>query len=1260
MADKVRDYYKSLARNNSINGFYDTVSRRDKIQSFYTRQGRDYYGSAMDDSQDPQSDVMWSNGKTLYPRSKPSIIKAGLITGAVLAAGKLPLPGGGRVWDKYVSGLRHFEEYFFMRIPRTLQLSNIFSQFETKAKQTRILTPAQLMKLEPGQIDYIERLTGVDSYGLLKGGLRFENNQLFLHQGDNAGVRLLSHASVIRNVNKSAHFSTAIARSLGTAVNDKVFTKPIEFTLGDGKTIANEVFQFTGGHDRLQHWQRQVYGYGTELIERANRLARAPIDFPVVGPVIEKIFGRRYLGVKSGAGLETLARLTGKLGLLGGASYLGFKTLDWATHHSITRGAATAWAKFNLGYAKIGDITGWHQSREEQERYAPGSTSLTKLAAFPIMGAVGAGILHYIKRGAIIAQAERRGATVEFASRAAEKLLRGFKGEGLISKLGRRLLNSRYSVVRSVAKSPLTVMAAVGAVIGTIPVLPFIFNALAPEHSEADLRDIYAGKKEVAIKRNRWWELGRSPYEGTNTAYYRPNWYARMMQDGKEKTIWGPLEQDGELSPLTKSYRKNFTYDLEATHYHDMPYPVTGRGMYDTPIIGPLLSATIGRIFKPPVMMHQEDFYNSGTGQYVNLSPGFGADRNTAMGELGPGTPISPHGLKGTIGEQFYRMTELTGLPGFLFNTIKQGLTGTQDLFDKEKYLASADEIDSMSRDYTDQNLGGMVFSNELLRRMIPHKRNQIETYNPIRNTMPDWMPTSGDRGIDFQHGNPYALVPEGEIRLPGAGYAERFPELRGVDPADYPLIHQYKILADIAPFSNKFQAVEQKLAIADRKGNLSDADEAIYRETKEQLKEKRNKRTFDEYKYKKENLDPVQKALADWNEKQKKPEDKIPWYERVLGSYWQTLSHSIETPLEYITPLAPAAKLVHMRTAVEDYAKNQVYGTENAFWDRPWSNFIRPFVTSTAHLLGSEEVPEAVKDKRKLEEYFDMLKYLKFTRLKNIAEGQGDQEATKEFETRRRETLFGVNPYTFNYTDIFRALPRRDRDYFNSFVDTKDMDKRAEILKMIPDNEKGLFIAKWRQTDATDFAKAVKLGLLKQDEVDKGDAQVEKMYDDMSSEGLDKSKELWQEYIKTRQKGESYADWYRRAKLLPKKAEELGVNIPGPDWVGFNPAVDLDDIKLKVVQNLGESIQDYDLWPSREKQMLYRQSYINDDAVSPIEANHQDPSTIRSNIQKILSDFNIHDVQIDVSMVSGNNNHVNMDIQEDRSKELKDKLRAN
>ena len=344
--------------------------------------------------------------------------------------------------------------------------------------------------------------------------------------------------------------------------------------------------------------------------------------------------------------------------------------------------------------------------------------------------------------------------------------------------------------------------------------------------------------------------------------------------------------------------------------------------------------------------------------------------------------------------------------------------------------------------------------------------------YNPILNTMPKWLPGPGEKSPDFTHGDPWTKVQEGELRLPGAGYEARFPELEGFSPEEYPDIHKYKILADVAPYSNKYKLMLQKVRTQRKFDSWSDYEEKIFQQTSEQLAERKTKRHFAEYEY----LSPMgglgegtfykdesKGVLAELNriKASQKPEKGV--FSKLFGSYWELLAHNAETSLDVLTPVSPGAKLVHQRTAIEDYENSQVFGTENGFWSHPMRDFIRPFLTKLGASMGFTGIPDHIKDRRNLDQYFDTLDYVKHSRLSNLAKMVGDTRAAKEFESKKNETLFGLNPFTYNFSHIFRALPRRDRDYFNSFSAADTVEERAKILNMVPDNEKALYVARWK-----------------------------------------------------------------------------------------------------------------------------------------------------------------------------------------------------
>lgn len=1691
--------------------------------------GRAYYGPSLQDPREQEPLWLTEEQKPYYERANPTsnLFTTLGVAGGLFAAGFIPTQKG-RVWDYYVRGLRFAEEYSPAKILRTFQLSTFFSQFESAAKGTLPLAADFLRANEP-YAHYLSKVIGTpEAYSrIVTEGVKLKGGRLFYGGGEEA----LRYAAAIRVPEKtSSYWGSGFARTIGAGeafsggtsraasayarggrvpLAHAFFAESRPF-LGDPR-IMNPVLggmpaQIIGGRNLPQYVWRQAGAWGTEFVSRFNRLLKAPFEMQPFRTVfgglqkgLEKATGKRIeFAVKEAAGTKMLGALSLKYGLGLGAAYMGYRTLDWLVRSSetldttafaegITSGIATLGTRANVLLSRAAEITGLHTLREKQEEIAPGSTSLAKLLAFPLIGGMGAGFASYGAKVAAMAKMQiKEGVTAPQARAAVEESMRSFSDKGLVSRVRRQLtrqggLYARKDwvgkLMRMVAKpaaqgeisykllgkmGPTKLAATIGAGIGAALVMPFLPGALVPSTRPEELEAIYSGEQEVPIRKGRWWEFGRSPFEGKRIMYYRPHWYPRMLMRAREKAIWG--EDEEKMSPLEKWWKSEFTYELERKHYQERPYPVTALPFEDVPLIGPLLAHTVGKLIKPSQLMHTDKWLSERGAKA--MPPRFGGRVATEIGETAGGVPETPHGAEGLIGEQAYRMTEMIGLPGFAMVSMKERLTGTGDLYDQMQQLESARRIAGFERFYWDLELGGLmgtcfvpgtmvktysgirpiecveigdnvlthgqwktvvdkiekipkedllnirsksagvdmvctanhwipilrrhvydsghvkpwneknydivevqakdiqlgdylfyeidptespysidlvntgkattdkyvykqasrdfaigyelmeayfsqlyphqfgrkelrdygipdlvakeivhqfwsgkkpkrvpryievtpdvayfigwyiaegcsdgtkltftmhadelvyaeklsriaseigfnskisiknntlrlkvyssqlaryfdffglgarkkwipeqfkrlpkqtlsklieglmlgdgwtggftstskqlvrdlfdcllklekpayltldylerssgeypqggrrkdclrhyldlrskkllwkfidnaylvpvssvdvsdqrhdivydltiedlhhytaegirVHNTEAFRRLYPHRRRQIPLYNPIRNLMPEWLPGPGEKSPDFLHGDPYTKVPEGELRLPGVGYAQRFPELEGLSPDEYPLIHKYKILADVAPWSDKFKQHRQMIRSARKRDTWTDEMERIYQTTEEQLKKKKTRTEFQEYEY----LSPMGEIVGDrrrWGGEEgsglvsalnqfaaRQDESEKPGLiKKLFGGYWEMLAHNAETAADVLTPISPAAKLVHTRTAIESYERTQVYGTENAFWQHPMRDFIKPFTNLLGHSFGFSGVPTHIESKRALEEYFDMIEYVKNARLSNLARAAGDADAVKEFEARKDQTMFGINPFTRNYTSIFRALPRRDRDYFNSFAEAETPEQRARILEMVPENEKALYIARWKLAFADEIKKAKKAGVLSEKQLEEADEVLDRVYAEAAVEGFPTSQELYAEYISTRMPGESYGDWYRRTQLLSKAPA-----LPGPDWVGWHPSVDLEDIKLAVVQTLGEDMHDYDLWQDRARGLVNK-PYINDAAIAEIMSPDElTGDQIRGRINEVLGADKVRgDVFVRHAFSQANEASVTIDIEEE------------
>ena len=149
-------------------------------------------------------------------------------------------------------------------------------------------------------------------------------------------------------------------------------------------------------------------------------------------------------------------------------------------------------------------------------------------------------------------------------------------------------------------------------------------------------------------------------------------------------------------------------------------------------------------------------------------------------------------------GADFIREAEssqrlITGIYGYM-NAEALGIGVYND-----KTITTGQDITSTSRAFWDMGWGGFGGDTmEIVRRFIPEfkRGNRI---NPLMNEMPDWLPER------FRFGDPFTIIENGEMRLPGKGYEtlnDLHPDMYGI----YGSFDRFKILADIAPFTPEYK----------------------------------------------------------------------------------------------------------------------------------------------------------------------------------------------------------------------------------------------------------------------------------------------------------------------------------------------------------------------------------------------------------------------------------------------------------------------
>ncbi len=827
-----------------------------------------------------------------------------------------------------------------------------------------------------------------------------------------------------------------------------------------------------------------------------------------------------------------------------------------------------------------------------QERVAPGSTSFGTALALPLAGGL---------TGAFVGYAHRVGASIAGEPTAALESARTLRK--LPGMLG-RFIKKPFSRTGRFGMVGIAAGLALAA-----PMLPGILaRVLGGLETPEELRELYTGKKEVAIMTSRWWTFGRTPFSGKKPEYYAPHWTVRAQERIGDKALFA-----GDENWLFKAIKKTpllqdivDPYYLEKLHYYDRPYPITGPSDLGMGVFDPLYKATVGRIFKPVRYMHEGE-WRSEDGSPTAWEPRPMLAPDPQLGGQAPYKPRDPYAMDQLAKQTLDYYSDAIGIVGWLGRLTTRAAVGELTPYDVRPELETGARMASIKRAYWDASLGDPMGITEAYRRLNP-RRDRGQYYSPIANRMPEWLP--GEQYfLNFRTGDPYGKVPRGEMRLPGPGYAALNPELEGVAPEDYPAFHRFSILADVAPYSSEYKDYNRRMSTMAKDGILSQQERDQVKTIRKQVRSVKERKKFAEYM--------TEEELA---------EQDTGVVGRAMADYWDIVSRLEKSPVGVVEqvmfpPIAPMGKLVHRRTALEDYEQAQVYGTDLSFWNRVWDNFARPGIWRFANVMGYEGVPPHVRRLRDTEEYFDKLDYIKNLRLHRAAMDLGDADSAQRYREKTKETMTGMNPYG-NPLWILRAMPKRERDYWVSFKEEDDPEKQARILELVPDGIKEVYRAAYMQRASKDVRRvSKKAGYTKEDQ-ETAEGVMDYISADMQRQGQPFGPELAIDFARAVDKGAAkphrYADWYRQKEV---EAYFQSHRLPDESWIGWDPRTDLEDVKLNFVRQEGYDFHDYDLWEDRLYAMT-RKPYLAE-ATDQLDMDFaESPENTQEKIRHLLQSY--------------------------------------
>jgi len=443
-------------------------------------------------------------------------------------------------------------------------------------------------------------------------------------------------------------------------------------------------------------------------------------------------------------------------------------------------------------------------------------------------------------------------------------------------------------------------------------------------------------------------------------------------------------------------------------------------------------------------------------------------------------TPVMEGGFQMHTRGAAYRTQEALGIYGFGFGAARTALGfGDQDFTSTAPVLQNASGAYSPTRAFWDLNIGGIgdapsetlnLNVSEVVRRFVPKTPSGTNFINPISNTMGvenPWLP-GANYFTDFTRGDPFTKIKEGEIRLPGQAY-ERLNRLSSDASGKYGLVDQHKILANVAPYSQEFKSLDAMIDSTD----LSPSDMLKLETTRMQVKRTTRKNEFHEYSY-----DPN-----------------------------QTMSESLIERALHMDNMV-TRKLGRHSSAVEDWERDNVYGPTFQQWQTPVESFLKPMIhdatqdnpihaagrvgfamsffgrTPTARLTasavgglsgglaglygnayekitGDRFLPKARKEQAALEEYTDVLTYIKNKNLESQAAAAGDAQMASAAARASKRTMYGVDLANARLQDIMAAIPKRKREHFESFLSAPEQE-RERILSTAPRLERRILQAAW------------------------------------------------------------------------------------------------------------------------------------------------------------------------------------------------------
>lgn len=316
------------------------------------------------------------------------------------------------------------------------------------------------------------------------------------------------------------------------------------------------------------------------------------------------------------------------------------------------------------------------------------------------------------------------------------------------------------------------------------------------------------------------------------------------------------------------------------------------------------------------------------------------------------------------------------------------------------------------------------------------------------------------------------------------------------------------------------------------------------------------------------------------------------------LSAFWlaqNKLGRAI--PTEHLYPISPVHKFGGPVDPMSEYKSMVLLDSPFKSWDNPISDYITPTFNRVMDIATfGNFVPSRTKENWAMEDYFQSVQFAKNLILDEESQkyfNQGNIEAAAYIKSGKRNTIYDTSPLA-DIGDHGALVNEKQRRYFNAFAGINP-DQRSSVLQKVSGDMGTMLQGQW----------------FKQDMMARGD--------------IDRLTELQRT---TGNIGEGIT-----ADQIISQGD-----VPDRDFVGYAPGVNLNAFKVKVADQLGKNIRDFNLWKEDERQArlvdaLSRNSFPD----SPInDSLSQNRDSQKSRLKNTLKSMGMRNVEMNTIPVTG------------------------